>query len=60
MSKSNAPIKSKSIIKHLRFELSVKEHQSFYYVGQEILKLRTKKEILLELIKIAKEKYPDE
>jgi len=60
MSKSIPPIKSKPIIKHLRFELDGKTYTAFWDVGINILNLRTKDEILKELIRIVKEKYPNE
>jgi len=54
---SSPPSKKKEIIKHLRFELTVKEHQAFYYVGQELLKIKKKHDILKEMIRLIKERY---
>ena len=53
MSKSIKPI-----IKNLRFEVDSKTYTDFWDVGLNILNLRTKDEILKELIRIVKEKYP--
>jgi len=47
---------SKPIIKNLRFEVDGKTYTDFWDVGLNYLQLKTKDEILKELIKIAKSK----
>jgi len=49
------PVKKKDIVMNLRFILTVDEHAEFWHVGRKVLKLRTKKEILMEMIRIANE-----
>ena len=43
--------------KNLRFEIDYKLWRKFWDVGIELLHLRTKNEILEELLKIAENKY---
>lgn len=41
-------------IKHLRFELTVKEYSDFWYIGS-LLNVKKKKHILLKMISLIKE-----
>jgi len=59
MPKSNPSTKSKSdIIMNFRFEIPYDAYIEFWSLGRKVFKLKRKNDILLELIRIVKEKYP--
>jgi len=49
-----------TITKNLRFELDYDTWRDFWDIGIKCFNLKTKNEILKKLIKMAKEKYPNE